>query len=76
MFEVWVAWNPPIVKEPNIQLLLKGVTLDKIAPPVTPEGPYVALLLMSRADAREFLYATRYGALSVTQPAPEGTGAS
>lgn len=76
VFEVWVAWNPPIVKGPNIQLLLNGVTLDRIAPPVTPEGPYVAFLLMPRRDAREFLYATRYGALSVTQPAPERAGAS
>lgn len=69
VFDVWVAWNPPIVKGPNVQLLLKAVALEKIAPPVTPEGPYVAFLLMSRREAREFLYATRYGALSVTVPA-------
>ena len=69
VFDVWVSWNPPVMKGPNVQLLLRGVTLEKIAPPVTPEGPYVAFLLVTRSQARDLLYGTKYGLLSVTQPA-------
>ena len=74
VFDIWVAWNPPVVKGPNIQLLLKDVGLEKIAPAVTRGGPNVAFLLLPRADARELLYASRYGVLSVTQPTEESAG--
>jgi hypothetical protein len=69
VFDIWVAWNPPVAKGPNVQLLLKGVALEKVAPPVTPDGPYVAFLLVNRSQARDLLYGTKYGLLSVTQPA-------
>lgn len=69
VFDIWVAWNRAVAKGPNIQLLLQDVTLEKIAPPVTPDGPYVAYLIVTRAEARDLLYGTKYGALSVTQPA-------
>jgi hypothetical protein len=69
IFDIWVAWDREVVKGPNVQLLLKDVDLEEIAPPVTPEGPYVAYLIVTRAEARDLLYGTKYGALSVTQPA-------
>ena len=65
-FDIWVAWDQRVVKGPNIQLLLEGVELEKVAPPVTPEGPYVALFIVTRGQARDLLYGERYGALSVT----------
>jgi len=68
-FDIWVAWDGEVVKGPNVQILLKDVGLEKIAPPVTAEGPYVAYLIVTRAEARDLLYGTKYGALSVTQPA-------
>jgi hypothetical protein len=69
LFDVWVTWGPPIAKGPNLQLLVAGVELERIAEPVTVEGPSVAVLTVSRRDAADLLYGTRYGALSVTQPA-------
>ena len=66
LFDIWVAWDRRIVKGPNIQLLLEGVELERIAPPVTAQGPYVALFIVTRGQARDLLYGERYGALSVT----------
>ena len=68
VFDIWVAWDQRVVKGPNIQLLLKEVVLEKIAPPVTPAGPYVAFLFMTREQSRDFLYGKEYGSLSVTRP--------
>ena len=69
VFDIWVAWDRSVVKRPNMQLLLEGVVLEKIAPPVTEHGPYVAIFLMTRKQSLDFLYAEKYGALSVTRPA-------
>lgn len=69
VFHIWVAWDRSVIEGPNIQLLLTNVELEKVAPPVTPQGPYVAFLFMSRQQARDFLYGKEYGSLSVTQPA-------
>ena len=68
-FDIWVAWDRAVVKRPNMQLLLEGVVLEKIAPPVTAPGPYVAIFLMTRKQSLDFLYAEKYGAISVTRPA-------
>lgn len=64
--DLWVAWEPPITKVPDIRPLLTDVTLEKIAPPVLPDGPHVALLLVKPHQVRDLLYGDRYGALSVT----------
>lgn len=69
VFDIWVAWERSVVKGPNMQILLEGVVLEKIAPPVTAQGPYVAILLMTRKQSMDFLYGREYGALSVTRPA-------
>ena len=64
LLELWVTWDPPITKRPKLQKLLDDVVLDEIAPPVTPEGPQVALLSVARNQLDELLWADRYGSLS------------
>lgn len=62
--ELYVAWDPPITKRPRIQLLMGDVTLDKIVPPLTPNGVPTALLLIKEDRIGAVLFADRYGALS------------
>ena len=64
VLQLWVTWDPPVTKQPKLQKLLDGVILDEIAPPVTPDGPYVALLSVARGQLDELLWADRYGTLS------------
>ncbi len=64
--EMWVAWEPPITRRPRYQLLLERVTLERIVPALTPEGPATALLRVKNSDVPALLYGDRYGALSVT----------
>lgn len=63
--QVWVAWEPPISKEPRIHRLVDSVILEEITPPLLPDGPHVAMLLVPRKELRNLLYGDRYGALSV-----------
>ena len=63
--ELWVTWTEPISKEPSVQKLLDGVTLERIVPPVTPDGPEVAVLSVSSKDIPDLIYGDRFGALSV-----------
>ena len=63
--ELWVTWTKPISKEPSVQKLLDGVTLERIVPPVTPDGPEVAVLNVSSKDIPDLIYGDRFGALSV-----------
>jgi hypothetical protein len=62
--ELWVAWEPPITKQPRIQRLATGVTLDRIVPPVAPKGSPVALLRIPRNEIPSVLYGDRYGSMS------------
>jgi hypothetical protein len=64
VLQLWVTWDPPVTKRPRLQKLLEGVVLDEIAPPVTPDGPHVALLSVARSQLDELLWADRYGSLS------------
>ena len=66
--EVWVAWEPPVVKRPTIDRLLDEVVLEEISPPFLPDGPHVAMLLVERERVSDLLYGDRYGSLSVTAP--------
>ena len=63
--ELWVAWEPPVTKQPRIQRLATSVTLDRIVPPVTPDGSPAALLRIPRREIPSVLYGDRYGAMSV-----------
>jgi hypothetical protein len=68
--DLWVAWEPPITRGPKIQRLLHGVTLEKMIPPVVPDGPVTALLSVRASQIPRLLYGDRYGALSATIRAP------
>jgi hypothetical protein len=62
--QLWVAWEPPIVRRPRLDLLLRGVILEKVVPPLSPRGRGTALLLLRPADVPDLLYADRWGSLS------------
>jgi hypothetical protein len=64
--ELWVAWDPPITKEPRVQRLIKEVVLDEIIPPVVPEAPATLILSVPTKAVPDLLYGDRYGALSAT----------
>ena len=66
MLDLWVTWNPPITKAPQVQPLLRSVRLARIVPPVTPEGPAVALLTIRPSQISDLIYGDRFGSLSVT----------
>ena len=63
--ELWVAWEPPVVKRLKVQRLLRNVTLEKIAPSVTGESPPVALLQVRDDQFEKLLWGDQYGRLSV-----------
>ncbi len=62
--ELWVTWEPPVTKQPRVQRLATGVTLDRMVPPVTPDGSPAALLRIPRREIPSVLYGDRYGAVS------------
>lgn len=66
LLDLWVAWDPPITDEPQVQRLLRGVRLSRLVPPATPEGPEVALLSIRPSQVSDLIWGDRYGSLSVT----------
>ena len=71
LLDLWVAWDPPITDKPQVQPLLRGVRLNRIVPPVTPEGPEVALLSVRPSQVSDLIWGDRYGSLSVTMIASQ-----
>lgn len=63
--DLWVTWEPPVTKRTVVQPLMKGIALEKVAPPVLPNGPAAALFLVPQARVGDLIWADRYGALSV-----------
>ncbi|HYI44842.1 MAG TPA: hypothetical protein VE174_05185 [Actinomycetota bacterium] len=63
---LWVTWEPPVTRRPKVQLLLEGVTLERISPPLTVNGPFVANLLVSRKGLPDLLWADRFGKLNAS----------
>lgn len=68
VLDLWVAWEPPVTKEPKIHRLVSNVILEEIAPPLLPDGPHAALLLVKPNQLSDLLYGDRYGSLSVAIP--------
>ncbi|MFN2526215.1 MAG: hypothetical protein ABR505_08120 [Actinomycetota bacterium] len=66
--KLWAAWDPPVTKQPRIQILINRVVLKAIVPPADPNAPPTALLLVPADSIPDLLYGDRYGALSVTIP--------
>ena len=66
MIDLWVTWDRPITEVPRLQRLLRRVLIEQVAPPVTPDGPYVAMLSVREPQVDDLLWADRYGALGAT----------
>jgi hypothetical protein len=66
--EVWVAWDPEFSEGPQIQRLLKKVTLTRFVEPVTADGPRVAIISVPLQRVGDLMYGDRFGSLSVTLP--------
>lgn len=64
--ELWVAWDPPVTKQPRVQKLIEDVILAEMIPPVVPEAPATAVLSVPTKTLPDLLYGDRYGALSAT----------
>ena len=66
VMEIWVAWDPAVAKGPQIQRLLKTVTLERFVEPVTMDGPRVAVLSVPRERIGDLMYGDLFGSLAVT----------
>lgn len=66
VMEIWVAWDPAVTKGPQIQRLLKVVTLQRFVEPVTMDGPRVAVLSVPRERIGDLMYGDMFGSLTVT----------
>ena len=62
--ELWVTWEPPLTRDVRVQLLVKDVIVERLVPPVVPEGPTSALLSVRVRDIPDLLYGDRFGELS------------
>lgn len=62
--QIWVAWEPPVTRAAQVQLLVERATLDRIVANVVPGEPPTVLLLVSPKDVPDLLYGDRWGALS------------
>jgi len=67
--DLWVAWQPPITKRTELQPLLRGVLLEKIVPPLLPDGPHSAILKVDPDEISDLIWGDRFGALSAVVPA-------
>ena len=66
VMEIWVAWDPAVARGPQIQRLLKVVTLERFVEPVTMDGPRVAVLSVPRERIGDLMYGDIFGSLTVT----------
>ena len=66
--DLWVAWQPPITKRTELQPLLQGVLLEKIVPPLLPDGPHSAILKVDPDEISDLIWGDRFGALSAVVP--------
>jgi hypothetical protein len=66
--ELWVAWDDAYAEGPQIQKLVKSVTLVRFIEAVTPEGPVVVVLSVPEKSMRAVMYGDVYGSFSVALP--------
>lgn len=64
--DIWVTWDRTVTKTPALQRLVRGAFVEEIAPPVTPNGQFVAILSVDKRKVENLLWGDRYGALSAT----------
>jgi hypothetical protein len=68
ILDIWVTWRPPLRPEPRVELLLRGVELQRIEDGFE-QGP-VADLLIRRKDVHLLIYGERFGSFNVTSTGP------
>jgi hypothetical protein len=68
VLDLWVAWDAAYAEGPQIQRLVRSVTLSRLIEPVTPEGPVVAVLSVPERSVGKLMYGDLYGSLSATLP--------
>jgi hypothetical protein len=69
--ELWVAWEPPVTRQPRFQKLLSDVTIQQVVPGLTRDEPNTVLLALQPPQVSDVLYGDRYGSLSVVMlPSP------
>ena len=68
--DLWVMWQRPLLRRPKLQRVLRGAILERISPPVSPEGPTVATFAIAKEDVESLLWADRFGSLSATAALP------
>lgn len=66
LIDLWATWEPPVTRRPKVQLLIEGVTLEGISAPFTPDGPFVANLLVAKKDLPNLVYGDRFGKLNAS----------
>jgi hypothetical protein len=66
--ELWATWSRPITKSPRLQRVVRDAVLERVIPPITPDGPTVATFLITEREIDELLWADRYGEISATTP--------
>ncbi len=64
--ELWVAWDPPVTEQTEVHKLIDDVVIEKLIPPVVPEGPVSVVLSIRAKDFSDLVWGDRYGALSVS----------
>ena len=66
--ELWVAWDDTYTKRPQVQKLVRSVTLVRFIEPMTPEGPVVAVLSIPESAVRAVMYGDLYGSFAAALP--------
>jgi hypothetical protein len=66
-WEIWAAWDSPVAESPMVQRLVREVILEAVHPPVTPEGPHTATLLLERKQVKRFLWGYQWGSLTAVR---------
>lgn len=66
--ELWVTWEPPLTREPQLRKLAGDVVLERMIPGAVPEAPVTVLLSLPADKVSDLMYADTFGKLSVAIP--------
>jgi hypothetical protein len=66
--ELWVAWDDAYSQGPQVQKLVRSVTVARFIEPVINDGPVTVVLSIPRASMRAVMYGDLYGSFSVGLP--------
>lgn len=66
--DLWVAWEPPLTDEPQIERLVAGVAIAQVRPSVVAEGPTAIVVEVLPRDLRTLMFGDLYGRLFAVVP--------